>query len=224
MALKFDKISGNDAIFKNPEYIADSIIFNAIESARNDESYELYSDHKNVIISTAKKGSRVWIWTSSMIKNDTSKLIDICRFLRDCNIPKVEIYVKQDVSGNLSDLYALASLDLDYVVKDEFSLAVFTQKKKDKADMPALTDGEEIIKINRENPEHKKLITEFYEQCKDEFRWNGGKFERKVDEREDNNHTHRAQHALIHHTRCQQRRESYHVPPLRCKGWNIDVG
>ena len=127
MALKFDKISGNDAIFKNPEYIADSIIFNAIESARNDESYELYSDHKNVIISTAKKGSRVWIWTSSMIKNDTSKLIDICRFLRDCNIPKVEIYVKQDVSGNLSDLYALASLDLDYVVKDEFSLAVFTQ-------------------------------------------------------------------------------------------------
>ena len=107
MALKFDKISGNDAIFKNPEYIADSIIFNAIESARNDESYELYSDHKNVIISTAKKGSRVWIWTSSMIKNDTSKLIDICRFLCDCNIPKVEIYVKQDVSGNLSDLYAL---------------------------------------------------------------------------------------------------------------------
>lgn len=182
MALKFDKISGNDAIFKNPEYIADSIIFNAIESARNDESYELYSDHKNVIISTAKKGSRVWIWTSSMIKNDTSKLIDICRFLCDCNIPKVEIYVKQDVSGNLSDLYALASLDLDYVVKDEFSLAVFTQKKKDKADMPELTDGEEIIKIDKENPEHKKLITEFYEQCKDEFKWNGGKFERKVDE------------------------------------------
>ena len=64
MALKFDKISGNDAIFKNPEYIADSIIFNAIESARNDEGYELYSDHKNVIISTPKKGNRVWIWTS----------------------------------------------------------------------------------------------------------------------------------------------------------------
>ena len=55
MALKFDRISGDDEIFRNPEYIADSIIFNSIESARNDESYELYSDHKNVIISTAKK-------------------------------------------------------------------------------------------------------------------------------------------------------------------------
>lgn len=182
MALKFDKISGNDAIFKNPEYIADSIIFNAIESARDDESYELYSDHKNVIISTPKKGNRVWIWTSSMIKNDTAKLIDICRFLRDCNIPKVEIYVKQDVSGNLSDLYALASLDLDYVVKDEFSLAVFTQKNKDKTDMPELSHGEEIIRIDKNNPEHKKMITDFYAQCKEEFRWGDGKFERKVDE------------------------------------------
>ena len=181
MALKFDKISGNDAIFKNPEYIADSIIFNAIESARNDESYELYSDHKNVIISTSKKGSRVWIWTSSAIRNDTSKLIDICRFLRDCNIPKVEIYVKQDVSGNLSDLYALASLDLDYVVKDEFSLAVFTQKSRDKSDIE-LGEGEEIIHVDKNNPEHKKLITEFYGQCKDEFRWHGEKFDRKVEE------------------------------------------
>ena len=182
MALKFDKISGNDAIFKNPEYIADSIIFNAIESARNDEGYELYSDHKNVIISTPKKGNRVWIWTSSMIKNDTAKLIDICRFLRDCNIPKVEIYVKQDVSGNLSDLYALASLDLDYVVKDEFSLAVFTQKNSGKSDMPELASGEEIIRIDRKNPEHKKLITDFYKECRDEFGWNDGKFDRKVEE------------------------------------------
>lgn len=181
MALKFDRISGNDDIFKNPEYIADSIIFNSIESARNDESYELYSDHKNVIISTAKKGNRVWIWTSSNIKNDTAKLIDICRFLRDCNIPKVEIYVKQDVSGNLSDLYALASLDLDYVVKDEFSLAVFTQKNKEKSEMPALSDDEQIIKIDKDNSEHTKLVREFYEQCREEFRWNE-KFERKVEE------------------------------------------
>ncbi len=29
MALKFDRISGDDAIFRNPEYIADSIIFKA---------------------------------------------------------------------------------------------------------------------------------------------------------------------------------------------------
>ncbi len=181
MALKFDKITGNDEIFKNPEYMADSIIFNSIESARNDENYEIYSDHKNVIISTSKTGNRVWIWTSSAIKNDTAKLIDICRFLRDCNIPKVEIYVKQDVSGNLSDLYALTSLDLDYVVKDEFSLAVFTQKSKEPAVMPELSSDEKIEKIDRNNPAHVRMVKEFYEQCRTEFRWNE-KFDRKVEE------------------------------------------
>lgn len=181
MALKFDKITGDDAIFRNPEYVSDSIIFNSIESARNEEGYELYSDHKNVIISTSVKGNRVWIWTSSAIKNDTAKLIDICRFLCECNIPKAEIYVKQDVSGNLSDLYALASLDLDYVVKDEFSLAVFTQKNKDKLEVPSLDADEQIIRIDKNNANHVAMIKAFYTQCKEEFRWNE-KFDRKVEE------------------------------------------
>ena len=52
--LKFEKISGDDAIFKNQEYISDSLLFNAIESARNDDSYNIYTDHKHVIISTSK--------------------------------------------------------------------------------------------------------------------------------------------------------------------------
>lgn len=181
MATQFDLIRQDDAIFKNTEYIADSVIFNSIESARKEGNYNLYSDHKNVIISTAANGNRVWIWTSSIIKNDTSKLIDICRFLRDCNIPKVEIYVKQDVAGNLSDLYSLASLDINYAVKDEFSLAVFTQKESDKAQMPELLSDEKIVLIDKDNPKHVQLVREFYEACKEEFRWNN-KFERKVDE------------------------------------------
>lgn len=181
MVLKLDKITGTDEIFKNPEYLADSVIFNAIESARQEEGYDLYSDHRNVIISTSQKGHRVWIWTASAIKNDTAKLIDICRFLRDCHIPKAEIYVKQDVSGNLSDLYALTSLDLDYVVKDEFSLAVFTQKSMAKAEMPAAKDGETILHVDRRNPEHVRMVRDFYEQCREEFGWQE-KFDRKVEE------------------------------------------
>lgn len=173
----FEKINGDDEIFKNPEYISDSIIFNAIESARGDDSFNIFTDHKNVIISTPKNGNRVWIWTSSSIKSDTSKLVSICRFLRDCNIPKVEIYVKQDISGNLSDLYAITSLDLDYVVKDEFSLAVFTYQGDKKTD----TDSKGIIRIDKDDPEHLKLINGFYSACKDEFRWND-RFERKVNE------------------------------------------
>ena len=181
MALKFDRISGNDDIFKNPEYIADSIIFNSIESARNDESYELYSDHKNVIISTAKKGNRVWIWTSSNIKNDTAKLIDICRFLRDCNIPKAEIYLKEEVSTTFSDLYALTTLEINYSVKDEFSLAVYIYNKKDGANMPVLESDEEILHIDKNNEVHKKLVFDYYDALKEEFRWTE-KFERKVNE------------------------------------------
>ena len=45
-----------------------------------------------------------------------------------------------------------------------------------------LGSGEEIIHIDKNKPEHKKMITEFYEQCKEEFRWNDGKFDRKVEE------------------------------------------
>lgn len=177
MAVLFDRISGTDPIFKNPEYIADSLIFNAIESARNEENYNLFTDHKDVIISTPKNGTRVWIWTSSSIKNDTSRLVDVCRFLRDCNIPKVEIYVKQEISGDLSDLYAITSPDLDYVVKDELSLAVFTytgeRVSSEKADC--------IVRIDRNDPEHVRMVKEFYQSCSQEFRWQD-KLERKVNE------------------------------------------
>ena len=175
--LKFEKISGDDAIFKNQEYISDSLLFNAIESARNDDSYNIYTDHKHVIISTSKNGARVWIWTAAAIKSDTSKLVDICRFLCGCNIPKVEIYVKPEISGNLSDLYAIASLELDYVVKDELSLAVFTYKGEKKPDV----SDEYMLRIDKNDPEHVKLVREFYEKCCDEFRWHD-KLDRKIKE------------------------------------------
>ena len=179
MSLKFDKIAGSDEIFKNPEYISDSVIFNSIESARCENNYNMYSDHKNVIILTSKTGHKVWIWTSSSIKDDTDKLIDICRFLCDCKIPRAEIYVKQEVSGNLSDLYALTSLEINYVVKDEFSLAVFICSEN--ADNSAPDNDGDIIRVDKENPEHVRLATDFYRACSSEFGWDK-KFERKLNE------------------------------------------
>lgn len=177
MATVFEKISGDDAIFNSAEYKADALLFNSIESARVDDSGDLYTDHKNSVILVPRKGCRVWIWTSSVIKNDTAKLIDICRFLRDCNIPKAEIYVKQEISGNLSDLYAITSSDFDYVVKDEFSLAVFKYTGEKYTDI----DESCIVHIDKNNPEHVRLVTEFYRACCDEFRWHD-KFDRKVNE------------------------------------------
>lgn len=181
MATTFERISGNDEIFSNKEYISDSIIFNSIESARKDADCKIYSDHKNVIILFAKNSPRIWLWTSASIKDDTNKLIDICRFLRDSDVPKAEIYLKEEVSGAFSDLYALTTLEINYSVKDEFSLAVYIYSKKDSSDMPALEKDEQIIRIDKNNKEHKKLVVDFYEQLKDEFRWND-KFDRKVNE------------------------------------------
>lgn len=177
MSTVFEKITGSDEIFNSKEYIADSLIFNTIESARKDPIHNLYSDHKNVIIHIAKNSPRVWLWTSSAIKDDTGKLIDICRFLRDCDIPQAEIYLKQEVAGNFSDLYALTTLEINYVVKDEFSLAVLTYTSQDKIK----TDKNGIILINKDDAEHVRLVTDFYDSLKKEFRWEG-KFERKLNE------------------------------------------
>ncbi len=181
MATKFERIAGNDSIFLTKEYIADSIIFNSIESARTAPDCKIYSDHKNVIILFANNNPRIWLWTSSAIKDDTNKLIDICRFLRDCNIPKAEIYLKEEVSTSFSDLYALTTLEINYSVKDEFSLAVYIYNKKGEANVPELAEDEEIICVDKNNEAHRKLVTDFYEQLKDEFRWTD-KFERKVNE------------------------------------------
>ena len=181
MAAKFDRISGNDDIFNSKDYQADSVIFNSIESARNESGYNIYSDHRNVIILTAVNSHKVWLWTSSAIKDDTNKLIDICRFLRDCKIPRAEIYLKQDVAGNFSDLYALTTLELNYVVRDEFSLAVYAYDgdKITNAPQAELSEGEKIIRIDKDNADHVRLVTEFYRQLSDEFRWKD-KFDRKV--------------------------------------------
>ena len=181
MATKFDIITGNDEIFKNKEYVEDSIIFNSIESARKENGYELYSDHKSVIILITKNDHRVWLWTSASIKDDTNKLIDICRFLRDCNIPKAEIYLKQDVADSFSDLYALTTLEINYSITDEFSIAVFTHTGEKIAEIPAAApdQDEKIIQIDKNDPEQVRMVQEFYESLKEEFHWQN-KLERKV--------------------------------------------
>lgn len=178
MATLFERISGDDAIFNGSEYRSDALLFNYIESARFADDYDIYSDHKNAVILLPHHGSRVWIWTSSAIKADTAKLIDICRFLRDAAIVKPEIYLKHEVSDHFSDLYALASLEYGYVVKDELSLAAFIYEGGER---PEEHDGETIIHVDKNNPEHVRLVTEFYRACCDEFHWHD-KFDRKVSE------------------------------------------
>lgn len=181
MAAKFEQIAGNDEIFNNKEYQADAIIFNTIESARTTQNHKIYSDHKNVIILFSNNSPRIWLWTSNSIKDDTNKLIDICRFLRDSNVPKAEIYLKEEVSSVFSDLYALTTLEINYSVKDEFSLAVYIHNCKGEAVQPVLDNDEEIIHIDKNNETHRKLVFEFYKQLENEFNWTG-KLERKVNE------------------------------------------
>ncbi len=176
MATTFEKIDGNDAIFSSAEYIHDSLLFNYIESARTTDNFDLYSNHKDSIILLPHTGSRVWIWTSSAIKTDTARLIEICRLLKNSGIKKPEIYLKHEVSDNFSDLYAIASSEYGYVVKDELSLAAFVYEGGEKEE---IHDGETIVHIDKNNPEHVRLVTEFYTACRDEFHWYDN-FESKV--------------------------------------------
>ena len=178
MGTIFEKISGEDAIFSGSEYQNDALLFNYIESARCTDDYDIYSDHKNAVIVLPHHGSRVWIWTSSAIKTSTSKLVDICRFLRDTNIVKPEIYLKHEVSDNFSDMFAITSSEYGYVVKDELSLAAFIYDGEEKKEEH---DGETIIHVDKNNPEHVRLVTEFYKACCDEFHWHD-KLERKIRE------------------------------------------
>ena len=178
MGTLFERINGDDVIFNGNEYQSDALLFNYIESSRFTNDHDIYSDHKNAVIVLPHHGNRVWIWTSDAIKEDTSKLIDICRFLRDTNISKPEIYLKHEVSDNFSDLYAIASSEYGYVVKDELSLAAFVYNG---GEITETHDGETIIHVDKNNPEHVRLVTEFYQACCDEFHWHD-KFERKVRE------------------------------------------
>ncbi len=178
MATVFEKIGGDDAIFNGTEYRNDALLFNYIESARFADDDDIYSDHKYAVIVLPHHGNRVWLWTSSAIKTDTAKLIDICRFLRDAKIVKPEIYLKQEVSDHFSDLYAMASLEYGYVVKDELSLAAFVY---DGEGQPEEHEDGTILHVDKNNPEHVRLVTGFYQACCDEFHWHD-KFDRKVSE------------------------------------------
>ncbi len=178
MATLFEKIGSSDVIFSGNEYRHDSLLFNYIESARFTDDHDIYSDHKNAVIVLPHAGNRVWIWTSSAIRKDTSKLIDICRFLANTDIKKPEIYLKHEVSENFSDLFALATSEYGYVVKDELSLAAFVYDGGQKEE---LHDGGTIIHIDKNDPGHVRLVREFYEACKKEFHWEE-KLERKIKE------------------------------------------
>lgn len=178
MGTLFEKISGDDAIFNSSEYRNDALLFNYIESARCTDDYDIFSDHKNAVIVLPHHGSRVWIWTSSAIKAAPSKLIDICRFLRDTEIKKPEIYLKYEISNNFSDLFAITSSEYGYVVKDELSLAALIYEGDEK---PEEHSGETIIHIDKNNPQHVALVTEFYQACCEEFHWHD-KLERKIRE------------------------------------------
>ena len=178
MSTAFEKIGRDDAIFSGSEYKNDSLLFNYIESARYAEDPKIYSDHKNAIILMPDEGNRVWIWTSSAIRTDTSKLIDICRFVRDSKIVKPEIYLKHEVSDNFSDIYAIATSEYGYVVKDELSLAAFVY---DGEPFTGDDDGGTIIHVDKNDPAHVKLVTEFYQACCDEFHWHD-KLDRKINE------------------------------------------
>lgn len=167
--MDFTQISANDGIFNNEEYIRDAMLFNAMENARQSDGSKFYSDGKDIIIQNYESSSRVWIWTSSAIKNDTKSLMDLSFFLRDLNIPNIRFYVKHDIANQLSDLYALVSFEISYSVKDEFSLGLFTCENINVNDKDF--KKYHTIKLNMENPNDRGLLSNFYKSLSMEFKW-----------------------------------------------------
>lgn len=167
--MDFKQISANDEIFSNEEYIRDSMLFNAIENARQSDNSRFYSDSKDIIIQNYDGSSRVWIWTSSAMKNDTKSLMDLSFFLRDLNIPNIRFYVKYDIANQLSDLYALVSFEVSYSVKDEFSLGLFTCENINVSEKDFIDFNTVTLSMN--NPGDRALLANFYKSLSMEFKW-----------------------------------------------------
>lgn len=164
MSTIISKISVDDAVFSTPEYKNDRMVFNYIEGARQYDTTEFLSDHKNVIICRKAGHNSVWIWTNDEMHDNMDFIISVAKAVREFNSSDLKFFVKPAVAQMFSDMYALISYDLDYQVKSEFSLGVYKY-----CDTKVLSDNS--VTVQRYNKKFKDAFFQFYMDLKDEFHW-----------------------------------------------------
>lgn len=165
------RITNDDLIFQSNNYIEDKLAFSYIEGARLIKGTELFSDSKRVIICHKPQHTGVWIWTDNDAYNDKDLIIEIAKTIKDFNISKPEFFTKPEIAQIFSDIYALVSNDLDYHIKDEFSLGVYIFSGIDHT----IDENSALLLYNKK---YSKNLLEFYQDISDEFSWEQGRAEK----------------------------------------------
>ncbi len=164
---KINKISQNNEIFRLPAYLDDQPLFNYIEGAKTLSDSELYSDSSHVIICRKKDHKNVWIWTDNDSYDNVELVIEIAKTIRGFNITKPQFFTKTNIAQIFSDMYALVSADLDYHIKDEFSLGAYKYTISNSI-------NNDDIAIVQYNKKHFGVLEDFYNELSEEFSWEDG--------------------------------------------------
>lgn len=171
MSNTIKKIEKDDIIFNSKIYQEDKLAFNYIEGAKTKESTQLFSDSKRVIICHKPEHNGVWIWTDNDAYNDKDLIINIAKTIKGLNIKKPEFFTKPEIAQIFSDIYALVSNDLDYHIRDEFSLGVYKYNGVDH-----IPDENSAVLLY--NKKFSQNLVQFYSSLADEFHWEQGRAEK----------------------------------------------
>lgn len=169
------KISSDDIVFESKGYIEDKLAFNYIEGARTIDSAELFSDSKRVVICHKPDHNGVWIWTANDVYDDKNLVIEIAKTIKDFHIEKPEFFTKPEIAQIFSDIYALVSNNLDYHIRDEFSLGVYKYNGIDHK----VDENSAVLLYNKK---YSQNLLDFYRSLSDEFSWESGRAEKMYEQ------------------------------------------
>lgn len=167
-------ITADNAIFSSDAYLNDKVTFNYIETSKQLNSTQLYSDGKYAVICRKDNHKNIWIWTNDEIQNDVDFIMEIAKTVKDFGITKPEFFTKPNIAQVFSDMYALVSNDLDYQIKDEFSLGAYKYVYSD-------TNTDDSITVQKYNKKHYDALLDFYKNLSDEFCWEADRAKNMVD-------------------------------------------
>lgn len=173
MSTEIVRIHSTDDVFKSQDFLNNKLSFNYIDGARKSDETELFSDKKRVIICRKKDNKSVWIWTDDDVCDDIDTVIAIANKVREFDVPNLEFYTKPNLAKVFSDMYALVSSDLDYQIKNEFSLGAFKFIGKDINENTDVT----VLKYNKK---YSEAFYNFYDSLKNEFNWSNEKLKETV--------------------------------------------
>ena len=171
---KITAITADNEIFSSEAYLNDKLTFNYIETSKQYENTQLYSDSKRVIICRKYNHQNVWIWTDNELPNDMDFVIEIAKVVKDFGIAKPDFFTKPNIAQAFSDMYAIVSNDLDYQIKDEFSLGAYKYVGSD-------VTVDDCLTVQKYHKKFFDTLLDFYNDLADEFCWENNRAKKMVE-------------------------------------------